>query len=126
MDEIIKEWLTKADKDLKEARFLFKNNRPRYFIAFLIHQAIEKYLKGLLIAEGWELEKIHDLEKLIKECIKREASFKKFTAPLRKITRFYFESRYPVGYEVEYTKQEINEALKMAKEIADLVKEKMK
>jgi HEPN domain-containing protein len=45
---------------------------------------------------------------------------------MRKITRYYTESRYPVGYEVEYTKEEIEESLDKAKEIIALIKEKIK
>lgn len=107
MDKIIQEWISKADRDFKEADFLFKHKRPLEDVAFFIQQAIEKYLKGFLIKYGWELEKIHNLEKLARESIRQEASFGKFIEPLRKISRYYFESRYPVGYDVEYTTKEI-------------------
>ncbi len=57
MDKIEeKEWLSKADKDLDEAKFLFENHRPLEDTAYFIHQAIEKYLKAFLIFNGWELE----------------------------------------------------------------------
>lgn len=39
----------------------------------------------------------------------------------QKITRFYFESRYPVGYEVEYSQAEIRQALEIAKDLAEAI-----
>ena len=126
MDKIIQEWFIKAQSDLKEAEFLLRHNRSLENVAFFIHQAAEKYLKAFLIKHGWELEKIHDLEKLVKECVKMDKSFSKFAEPLRKITRFYFESRYPMGYEVKYSKEEIKDALNEIKKLTKLIKEKIK
>ncbi len=45
---------------------------------------------------------------------------------MRKITNFYFESRYPVGYEVEYTKPELKEAVKQTKNLISIIKKKVK
>jgi HEPN domain-containing protein len=108
------EWITKADKDLDEAKFLFENNRPLENVAYFVHQAIEKYFKGFLINNGWELEKIHDLVRLVKETTRLDKSFERFISIMEEITDFYIESRYPVGYEVEYTKEEIERAIREA------------
>lgn len=101
--KVVQEWFAKADQDLDQAEFLLKNDRPLDYVAYFIQQAAEKYLKGFLISNGWELEKIHNLDKLLRECSKFDKAFLKFIAPFRKISRFYFESRYPIGYEIEYT-----------------------
>lgn len=121
----VEEWLSKADKDLDEARFLFRHKRPLENVAYFIHQAIEKYLKGFLIFNSWELEKIHDLVKLGKEACKFDESFEKFISMMEEITDFYIESRYPIGYDVEYTEEEIERAIKNAKSLGTLVKEKI-
>jgi HEPN domain-containing protein len=121
----IEEWLSKANKDLEEAKFLFEQNRPLEDSAYFIHQAIEKYLKAFLIFNGWELEKIHDLVKLTKDAAKFDKSFEKFIPVMEEITDFYIESRYPVGYEVEYTKEEIEKSIKDAEAIKSLVIEKI-
>jgi len=121
----IEEWLSKANKDLEEAKFLFEHNRPLEDSAYFIHQAIEKYLKAFLIFNGWELEKIHDLVKLTKDAAKFDKSFEKFIPVMEEITDFYIESRYPVGYEVEYTKKEIEKSIKDAEAIKSLVMEKI-
>ncbi|MCM8832186.1 MAG: HEPN domain-containing protein [Candidatus Omnitrophica bacterium] len=124
--EEINEWISKATKDLEEAKFLFDHNRPLEDSAYFVHQAIEKYLKAFLISKDWELEKIHDLVKLIKDASKFDKSFEKFISAMEEITDFYIESRYPVGYEVEYTKEEIEKAIKVAEALQELIKEKIK
>lgn len=121
----VEEWLLKANKDLDEARFLFENNRPLEDSAFFVHQAIEKYLKAFLISKSWDLEKIHDLVKLVKEASNFDKSFENFITAMEEITDFYIESRYPVGYEIEYTKEEIEKAIKTAESLRALIKEKI-
>lgn len=56
--QIVKEWFNKGEKDIKDAEFLFKNNRAFETISFHIQQAAEKYLKGFLISKGKKLEMI--------------------------------------------------------------------
>ncbi len=73
--KVVQEWFGKADQDLNQAEFLFKNDRPLDYVAYFIQQAAEKYLKGFLIANGWELEKIHNLDKLLRECSKFDKAF---------------------------------------------------
>lgn len=125
-EKIAREWFDKGRKDIEDAEFLLKNNRAAENISFHIHQSIEKYLKGFLIYNGWNLEKIHDLIKLIEEAIKIDKSFKRYVVPLRKITNFYFESRYPVGYKVKYSKQELRKSIVQAKSLIALINKKLK
>ena len=124
--KIVGEWFSKGQKDIDDAEFLLKNNRALENIAYHIHQAAEKYLKGYLIDNGWKLEKIHDLVRLLEEAININKSFNRFAASMRKITNFYFESRYPTGYEVEYTKQELKKAIKESKAMISLIKKRVK
>ena len=124
--EIVKEWFDKGQKDIEDAQFLLENNRALENISFHIQQSAEKYLKGLLIYHGWKLEKIHDLVKLLEEAIRIDKSFRKFIVPLRKITNFYFESRYPVGYEMDYTKQELEESIRQTENLINLINKKVR
>ena len=124
--KIVEEWCGKGQKDIDDAEFLLKNNRALENIAYHTQQAAEKYLKGFLIHNGWKLEKIHDLVKLLEEAIKIDKSFNRFVVPMRKITNFYFESRYPTGYKVEYTRQELKKAINESKDMINLIKKKIK
>ena len=75
----VKEWLSKAEKDFEEAKFLFENNRPLEHVALFLHQSVEEYLKGYLISSGWQLEKTHDLVRLARDVASFDKSFGKFT-----------------------------------------------
>jgi len=108
---MVKEWLSKAEKDFDEATFLFEYNRPLEYVAFFLHQSVEKYLKGFLISKGWGLEKTHDLVKLIKDAIRFDKSLEKFIPLMENMANYYIESRYPIGYLVEYDKYEIEKSL---------------
>ena len=125
-EKLVKEWLSKGKKDIEDAEFLFDNDRAMENISFHIQQSAEKYLKGFLIYHGWKLEKIHDLVRLIEEAAKIDDSFKKFIKPMQKITNFYFESRYPIGYELESTKEELQDSINQIKALIDLVNKKLK
>ena len=122
--EIVKEWFSKGNKDLKDAEFLFKHNRALETISFHIQQAAEKYLKGFLIAKGKKLEMIHDLVKLLSDAIRIDPDFEQFKEIVEKVTNFYFESRYPMGYEVEYTKSEIKDSLIQIKRLIKMIEAK--
>lgn len=119
-------WFKRAQKDIEDAELLLKVSETTENVAFLIQQAIEKYLKGFLIYNNWELEKIHDLITLINYAIEIDKAFEEFIPPLRKITNFYFESRYLIAYEAEYTREEVTESLDEAKKLIALIKEKVK
>jgi len=121
-----KEWLSRAKKDMEEAEFLLKNDRALEFVGFFIQQAVEKYLKGFLISHGWELEKIHDLITLLGKVIEIDKKFEEFAPPLQRITKYYLDSRYPLGFEIRYTREEMEESLKKAKELIALIEEKFR
>ena len=59
-------WINYADKDWRRTKILIENDDAEG-AAFHLQQALEKYLKGYLLAKGWRLKKIHDLNILISE-----------------------------------------------------------
>lgn len=124
-EQIVREWFAKGDNDIKDAEFLFRHKRALETVSFHIQQAAEKYLKGFLISRGRKLEMIHDLVKLLRDAIEIDVDFAQFKNMAEKTTNFYFESRYPLGYEVEYTKEEIKEALAQTKKLIKLIKKKL-
>ena len=94
-------------------------------ILFLLHQAIEKYIKGYLIFNGWKLKKIHDLETLLTETMEFDKSFEKYLDFGRKLTAYYYEDRYPPGPIPEISKEEIENTYKITEEIIILIKSKI-
>ena len=59
-------WGAKADHDLIAAKFLLKMKRncPTDTICYHAQQAVEKYLKGGLVAHGIDFPRTHDIETL--------------------------------------------------------------
>jgi HEPN domain-containing protein len=63
---VAQEWMAKADNDLRSAEYLLKmEDCPTDTICFHAQQCAEKCLKALLVAQGTELQKTHDLAKLM-------------------------------------------------------------
>ena len=61
----------------------------------LLQEAVERYLKGYLIAKGWTLIKTHDLERLMKEALKFQNDFAKFVPFAIELTEDFFAQHYP-------------------------------
>ncbi len=67
--ELIKNWLTYAKENLLSAKSLITEEFTQFHtVCFMCQGSAEKYLKAYLISNGWILEKIHDLENLLKYC----------------------------------------------------------
>jgi HEPN domain-containing protein len=64
---VCKEWLAKADNDLTTAAHTLKlrANCPTDTVCFHAQQCVEKYLKAILVLEGIDFPKTHDIEALI-------------------------------------------------------------
>ena len=61
----------------------------------LLQEAVERYLKGYLIAKGWSLVRTHDLERLLKEAIAFDKAFTKFKSLAEELTEEFFAQHYP-------------------------------
>jgi HEPN domain-containing protein len=63
---VAREWLAKADNDLKAAAYLLKLGRhcPTDVACFHAQQCVEKCLKAMLVLLGTNVPKTHDLEAL--------------------------------------------------------------
>jgi len=64
MREAIAEWLKQAHEELNMAGYLLEGG---YFRGSCFHsqQSIEKAIKARLLKEGWDLERVHSIERLI-------------------------------------------------------------
>ncbi len=65
--DLIRQWVAKADVDYRTAERLVNDSDPiREAIAFHCQQAVEKYVKALLVSLQIEFPKTHDLEELLR------------------------------------------------------------
>ena len=110
------DWFRIGERDLDRAkRLLDDEDYPG--AAFNLQQAVEKHLKGYLLARGWKLRRVHDIEVLLNEAARIDASFGEFREHGRKMTQYYFEDRYPYIVASELNRDEIEASLAIAERI---------
>jgi HEPN domain-containing protein len=115
------DWFRIGERDLDRAkRLLADEDYPG--AAFNLQQAVEKHLKGYLLARGWKLRRVHDIEVLLNEAAGIDASFGEFREHGRKMTQYYFEDRYPYIVASELTRDEIEASLTVAERIVGKTK----
>jgi len=125
-----KRWLEQAIEDLKWAKDLAE--RGGYHIAcFLSQQVGEKALKAFLYAQGEEIVIGHSVERLCHLAAKYEANFLKKVKKWAILDGYYIPTRYPNGLPDSipakvYTSGAAGEAVRLAGEIVDYIKEKVK
>ena len=116
-------WLFKADNDLKTAKKLIRDPEDVILDTSIYHtqQAAEKALKAYLAFKLQPIQKVHDLEYLVKICSTFDIRFKKL-APCAKLLQPYcFDFRYPDDILLPDLK-EVQEALVCAEKIVHSVK----
>lgn len=117
---LAKEWFDVGKSDFQYAEVGLKEDRIYPQVAFLSQQVAEKYLKGFLILHGVEPPRIHELPKLLDECVKIIPEFESLRDACELLAGFYIESRYPPDIP-DYTKNEILEAFRGAQQIKETV-----
>jgi HEPN domain-containing protein len=118
-DELINEWIDKADHDLGSAKLIFLHI-PDYFdtIAFHCQQATEKYLKAILVHFDTEFQRSHNLIyllDLLSQLIKiDEQTYDKAIM----LNGFSVQIRYPNKL-IYLTKEELETAIQISQEFRD-------
>ncbi len=120
MKPATKAWLKKAEGDVHTASREFRaRKRPNYDAAcFHAQQAIEKYLKALLIENGRSFPKTHDLIEISKLCVDIIPNLLLFEVDLTYLTQYAVAFRYPGESAV---KKEAETAVKYMKDLRDLI-----
>lgn len=121
--QVIREWLKKADEDFDFAVSVIDDTIFYAQVCFHFHQSAEKYLKSFMIANDLEFKKIHDLPVLLRDCTNKMLNFNTIIDDCKFLNRFYIDTRYPVHWPSEYTKQEAFRAKDAAGHIRDVIKE---
>lgn len=89
-------WFRYAEGDLHVAERDLQSEMPAYAtICFLCQSAAEKFLKGLLIAQGWPLVKTHDLTRLMDLCQIYNLDFGELRADGDLLNEYITAGRYP-------------------------------
>ena len=122
--KVVKEWLTKADEDLDFAKInLEEDNKFYSHICFHFQQAAEKYLKAFIVAYDLEFEKMHNLIQLLKICSRKNPSLSSLTEQCELLNTAYIETRYPVHWPTDYSKEKTLKMQEAAEKIAHAIKD---
>ncbi|ADT84024.1 HEPN domain-containing protein [Thermococcus barophilus] len=119
----VKDWIRKADEDLKASEILLEQNL--YALScFHAQQAVEKYLKAFLLEHDREISKTHNIKFLLNQCCEIDKSFRElFKSGVHYLTEYAVEVRYPGIYEPD--REEAKDALRLAKVVKEFVLRKL-
>jgi len=121
---IVKEWLGKADDDFLFAEVNLREESGFYAqLCFHFQQAAEKYLKAFIIGKELPFDRVHDLVHLLKTCSAHTPEFKELKEDCIFLNTAYIETRYPVHWPTEYTRETAVEAHAAADRIARMVRD---
>lgn len=123
LENYVRAWFEKAEHDLLSAERLIEI-KPSILDTACFHcqQTVEKYLKGLLVANGIEPEHTHHIPSLLKACSEIDPVFASIDA--KSLDNFSVIVRYPHNAELP----ELGEAkgfLELAKNIKAMVLERV-
>jgi len=121
--ELVRDWLTRADHDLRSAHALASLAEPLLDTAiYHCQQAAEKSVKAWLQVNDVKIPRTHDIEDLVERASSRNPDFAKFAAVAAILTPYASAFRYPGGFEEPMpSRVEFDEALKHAQEIYEFV-----
>jgi HEPN domain-containing protein len=123
---IVKEWLGKADEDLRFANFILKE-RDEFLpqVCFHFQQSAEKYLKAFVIAHNLDFRKIHNLPELLRVCAAKDETLLPLKEECEFLTDFYIEARYPVHWPSDISSKEAKRAQEAAERIRNEIKKRL-
>lgn len=121
MNELVKEWIKKAESDYHSALREYRARKfPNYDAAgFHAQQCVEKYLKAILQLKNIRFEKVHDLLALLKLCLPVEPELELHKELLAYLNPFAIAFRYPGE---SATKDQARQAIKVMKELRSILK----
>lgn len=123
-----KVWLELADKEYRYACSDLEDPDQDFFAPTCFHfqQSAEKYLKAFILASGSNFRKIHNLVELVHVCSQKDQSFLRLKEDAAVLNPFYTDTRYPIHWPINFTREDAQKAKKSVGNIANLVKEKIK
>jgi len=105
---LVREWIERGRQDLGLAALGLDHEENADAVAVSLQQAMEKIIKGALLATGWRLRKTHDLESLLYELIEHIPECRDYLDLGRILTTFFEEDRYPPGSKIELNVEDMH------------------
>ena len=124
MNELVMEWVEKAEGDSRTAeREGAVNEGPNYdAVCFHAQQYAEKYLKAFLTSRSIPFPRLHDLEALLNLVTPVDPEFETIREPLLLLNDYAVDIRYPGDYA---TPEEARDALQAMREVRAFIRQKL-
>ncbi|HCJ67591.1 MAG TPA: DNA-binding protein [Elusimicrobia bacterium] len=125
IDEKVKKWVIKALEDFNSVEHEFRLSDEEIVtstVCFHCQQFVEKMLKAYLTLKKIDFGKTHDLEVLLKLCIKEDKDFQNLD--IGDLTFYAVEVRYPEEFYTP-TLEEAKECFEIASKVKDFVFKKL-
>ncbi len=117
----IRQWLARADHDLRSARLLFIADPPLLdTTVYHCQQTAEKAFKAYLTYQDTPFQKVHILSVLVEQCMKCDPTFEELMDIADLLTPYAVAFRYP-GDVLEPAIDDAQEALDAAGKVLDFV-----
>jgi HEPN domain-containing protein len=123
-------WLRQTEHDLMIAQTHFQNTCYSD-CCFMSEQASQKAMKAFLYAQGERVIVEHSIAGMMRRAAGCDPSFQPFLEKAGVLDQYYIPTRYPdaladpaVPFE-SYTREQASQALAFAREIVELVKQKV-
>jgi len=119
---VVREWVAKAEEDLTAAdRSLTpRENCPLGTVCFHAQQCVEKYLKAVLVLNGIDFPKTHNIAEIF-ALLPADARLELTPEEQERLTRYATVMRYPGDYEpLAYAGAE--EAISIARRVREAVR----
>jgi HEPN domain-containing protein len=113
------DWLQFAERDWQRIKKRLDED-DHQDAAVHLQQALEKYLKAFLLANGWELEKTHEISTLLEEAIKYKPELSAFTDLCEEVENYYFAERYPLSLDAGTPPEEIAQNFQEAHKLREM------
>jgi HEPN domain-containing protein len=120
-DQLVQNWLIKAQHDLLAAKKL--SAEPEIYGDIAIYhcqQSAEKAVKGFLTLHNQEFPRTHDIRLLIQLAIRINPNFEHYQETSEILTPYATEFRYPSDV-MQPNSEELEDALIKAEELFDFV-----
>jgi len=119
--EMTKQWIMRADDDLRLAELIMSDSEPVYWAAaFHAQQCAEKALKGLLTFHDVRAGKTHDISNLLKLSVSALPDLEQFKDRAGVLTTYAVDSRYPVPHG-DVSKEDAAKAIGTARSIYEFI-----
>jgi len=119
--EMTRQWIMRADDDLRLAELIMSDSEPVYWAAaFHAQQCAEKALKGLLTFHDVRAGKTHDIGNLLKLSASVLGDFEQFKDRAGVLTTYAVDSRYPLPHR-DVSKEEAAKAIGTARSIYEFI-----